>query len=289
MQAARQYAVETQALGYLMVIGGAEDREHSKDILSRFVELSGNGPLVVITSASQNPEKMWETYDRAFGDLGVKHRSHVHVDSREDANSPELLAKVREARGIFMTGGDQKRLMANVGGTDLDQAMHTAVNAHGACVAGTSAGASAMSGHMLASSKTDIPAKGAIGLGSGFGFIGKFVIDQHFNERHRLGRLLSVVAQNPYLQGIGVDEDTALVIRRGIGIDIIGQGAVTVVDAQGMVSDVADVEDDDIPEMIDVRLHLLPAGKSYLLDGDARLPQPLVEFLKNVTKRTSSS
>lgn len=275
--------------GHLVVIGGAEDREHDKDILARFVELSGGGPIVVITSASKNPQKMWETYNNAFEALGVRQRCHVNVECREDANDPGLLDKVRAARGIFMTGGDQKRLMAHVGGTELDKAMHEAFKVHGACVAGTSAGASAMSGHMLASGRTDVPAKGSISLGAGFGFIEKVVIDQHFNERHRLGRLLTVVAQNPYLQGVGIDEDTALVIQRGVGIEVIGQGAITIVDGHGMHSDVADVQQDEIPELIDVRLHLLPAGRRYQLDGEVPLPPPLTEFLKNVTKRTSLS
>ena len=275
--------------GHLVAIGGAEDREHDKDILSRFVELSGGGPIVVMTSASQDPQKMWETYDKAFADLGVARRCHINVESREDANDAALLEKVRSAKGIFMTGGDQKRLMANVGGTELDKAMHEAFKVHGACIAGTSAGASAMSGHMLASGQTDVPAKGRIQLGAGFGFIEKTVIDQHFNERHRLGRLLTVVAQNPYLQGVGIDEDTALIIQRGVGIEVIGQCAVTVVDGQFMHSNVADVEEDAIPEMIDVRLHVLPAGRRYQLDGDDKLPEPLIEFLKNVTKRISQS
>lgn len=275
--------------GHLVVIGGAEDREHDKDILARFVELSGGGPIVVMTSASRDPQKMWETYDRAFGALGVTHRCHINVECREDANDAALLDKVRSAKGIFMTGGDQKRLMAYVGGTELDKAMHEAFKVHGACIAGTSAGASAMSGHMLASGKTDVPAKGAISLGAGFGFIEKVVIDQHFNERHRLGRLLTVVAQNPYLQGVGIDEDTALVIQRGEGVEVIGQGAVTIVDGHDMHSDVADVQQDDIPELIDVRLHLLPAGRRYQLNDGDKLPGPLTEFLKNVTKRTPTS
>jgi cyanophycinase len=123
---------------------------------------------------------------------------------------------VADADGIFMTGGDQKRLLAIIGGTALDAEMHTALKVRGACIGGTSAGASAMSGHMLAQGKTDLlPEKGAVSLGAGLGFLHRVVIDQHFSERQRLSRLLSVVAQNPYLQGIGIDEDTALVVERG--------------------------------------------------------------------------
>lgn len=282
--------------GHLVVIGGREDRKYDKAILSRFVELSGGAGsrIVVITAASKVAPEMWEVYDKVFADLGVKQRLHVHLESREDANNPELARKVEEAQGIFMTGGDQKRLLAIIGGTEVDTAMHTAFKQRGACIGGTSAGASAMSGHMLAEGNPGLqPEKGAVYLGAGFGFIPRVVIDQHFSERHRLARLLSVVAQNPYLQGVGIDEDTALVIERGVGIEVLGQGAVTIIDGRNMVTNIADVANRDTPELIDVRLHLLPAGTRYALkdrdEDNASLPPPLIDFLKNVTKRNPVS
>ncbi|TFW11317.1 cyanophycinase [Massilia arenosa] len=282
--------------GHLVVIGGHEDRKHDKTILSRFVELAGgiDKTIVVITAASKIATEMWEVYDKAFADLGVIRREHVHLESREDANNPELARKVEEASGIFMTGGDQKRLLAILGGTEVDTAMHTAFKERGACVGGTSAGASAMSGHMLAEGSNVLqPEKNAVNLGAGFGFIPRVVIDQHFSERHRLARLLAVVAQNPYLQGVGIDEDTALVIERGVGIEVLGQGAVTIVDGRTMISNVCDVADRDTPELIDVRLHLLPSGTRYALqendEDNTALPAPLIDFLKNVTKRNPVS
>ena len=173
--------------------------------------------------------------------------------------------------------------------------MHKALKLRGATIGGTSAGASAMSGHMLAQGRAEIrPEKGSVSLGAGLGFLHRVVIDQHFSERQRLSRLLTVVAQNPYLQGIGIDEDTALVVERGVGIEVVGQGAVTVVDGRTMVTNVADIADRDTPELIDVRLHLLPAGSRYRLpDGDApragNLPAPLLDFLENLTKRNPIS
>jgi cyanophycinase len=152
-----------------------------------------------------------------------------------------------------------------------------------------------MAGHMLAQGRADRrPEKGAVSLGAGLGFLHRVVIDQHFSERNRLARLLSVVAQNPYLQGVGIDEDTALVIERGVGIEVLGEGAITVVDARHMLTNVADIEEHETPEMIDVRLHLLPAGSRYRLPtvGDApvrQLPASLLEFLENVTKRNPLS
>lgn len=286
----------TSAHGHLVIIGGGEDRKHDKQILSRFVELSG-GPdarIVVITAASKIADALWEVYDKAFGDLGVRTRVHIVLTSRQDANSERVLREVALADGIFMTGGDQRRLLAIIGGTALDAEMHTALKVRGACIGGTSAGASAMSGHMLAQGRADLhPEKGAVSLGAGLGFLHRVVIDQHFSERHRLSRLLSLVAQNPYLLGIGIDEDTALVVERGVGIEVLGEGAVTIVDGRHMLTNVADIAERDTPELIDVRLHLLPAGSVYRLpQGGADqkpLPAPLLDFLENVTRRNPIS
>jgi cyanophycinase len=281
--------------GHLVIIGGGEDRSRDKEILSRFVELSGGAAakIVVITAASTIAEQMWDIYDKAFGDLGVANRVHLHLKNRHDANSEDYIRDIKDATGIFMTGGDQKRLLAIIGGTALDAEMHAALKLRGACIGGTSAGASAMSGHMLAQGKADLhPEKGSVFLGAGLGFLHKVVIDQHFSERQRLSRLLSIVAQNPYLQGIGIDEDTALVVERGVGIEVLGEGAVTVVDGRSMSTNVAEIPNHETPELIDVRLHLLPSGSKYRLprDGeDMRLPAPLLEFLENVTKRNPIS
>ena len=279
--------------GHLVIIGGHEDRKHDMEILTRFVELAGaaEANIVVITAASQVADEMWDVYDAAFGALGVTRRSHLMIESRQDANSDEFVRQVDEATGIFMTGGDQKRLLALIGGSALDAAMHVALKVRGATIGGTSAGASAMSGHMLAQGRAEpLPEKGSVSLGAGLGFLHRVVIDQHFSERQRLSRLLTIVAQNPYLQGIGIDEDTALVVGIGRGIEVLGHGAVTIVDGRTMITNVADIKDRDTPELIDVRLHLLPAGSSYQLppSGSAPgkgLPPPLLDFLENVTKR----
>lgn len=286
--------------GHLVIIGGHEDRKHDMQILSRFVELAGgaDAKIVVISAASTVADQMWSIYDRVFAELGVRERVHLHLASRQDANDEERIRAIGDASGIFMTGGDQKRLLAIIGGTALDARMHEALKLRGACIGGTSAGASAMSGHMLAQGRAELhPEKGSVSLGAGLGFLHKVVVDQHFSERQRLSRLLSVVAQNPYLQGIGIDEDTALVIERGVGIEVLGEGAVTIVDGRSMDTNIADISDRATPELIDVRLHLLPAGSKYRLPADdgtgtdqaRRIPPPLLEFLENVTKRTPIS
>lgn len=274
--------------GHLLIIGGHEDRTQDKTILQRFAELSGaDARIVVITAASGVPDQMWQIYDEAFGALGVRDRRHLRVTSREQANGSEAAALLSGASGIFITGGDQKRLLANIGGTAIDSALHQAFKERGACIGGTSAGASAMSGHMLAEGAAGLkPEKGGVNLGAGLGLVCGVVIDQHFSERYRLARLLTVVAQNPYLQGVGIDEDTALLITPGAGIEVIGQGAVTVVDGRAMHSDMADTAKGDCPQLIDVRLHLLPAGTRYAApssadDGDA--PSPLHDLLRAIT------
>ena len=280
--------------GHLVIIGGHEDREGDKQVLARFVELAGgtDEKILVITAASGEPDAMWKVYDDAFADLGVRNREHLHLESRERANDPDIVRKIASAKGIFMTGGDQRRLLSILGGTAIDAAMHEGYCQRGACIAGTSAGASAMSGHMLAAGTGEEQnEKGAVKLGAGFGLLQKVIIDQHFSERGRLPRLLTVIAQNPYLMGVGIDEDTALVIERGSGLEVVGCGTVTIVDCRQMISDVADVREDECPEILDVRLHLLPAGTRHTLTGDrerdSKVPAPVAEFLNNVTKRTT--
>ncbi|HZX26260.1 MAG TPA: cyanophycinase [Telluria sp.] len=287
--------ISRKGYGHLVIIGGGEDREDDMRILSRFVELSG-GPqahVVVITGASEIPHEVWEVYDRAFGALGVKRREAVHLSTRAQANDPALAQLVGSASGIFMSGGDQRRLLAIIGGTLLDEAMHRALKQHGACIGGTSAGASAMSGHMLAEGYVELlPALGSVQLAAGLGFLQRVVIDQHFSQRRRLVRLLTVVAQNPYLQGIGIDEDTALVVECGGGIEVIGRGAVTIVDGRHMISNVTELADRACPQLVDVRLHLLPAGSRFKVNPDGgaeadEAPAPLLEVLRSLVRRNS--
>jgi cyanophycinase len=163
--------------------------------------------------------------------------------------------------------------------------MHRAFQTRGACIAGTSAGASAMSEHMLATSSAQkgAPAKDETHLAAGLGFLQRVVIDQHFSERHRLGRLLAIVAQNPYLLGIGIDEDTALCIDSGAGLEVVGQGAVTLIDGRHMISNFLEVSEHQRMELVNVRLHLLPAGASYRLKDSAPMPAVLRDAIAAVT------
>jgi cyanophycinase len=274
--------------GHLVIIGGGEDREDDKYILSRFAELSGGeaAEIAVVTAASRHHDEMMEVYEKAFGDLGVGMVRGIRVDSRADADDPRIEAQLARAGGIFMTGGDQRRLVSLIGGTVLSRAMHHAF-AHGGCIGGTSAGASAISEHMLSAGEpVRIPDPMHPLLGAGLGFLRRATIDQHFSERRRLGRLLSVVAANPYLLGMGIDENTAVVVEPGAAIEVLGEGAVTVIDGREVVLNAHDVNESDRPQLSNIRLHLLPSGFHHRIDqdetGDARSLSETLRFLTSV-------
>ncbi|NYE59475.1 cyanophycinase [Duganella sp. 1224] len=271
--------------GSLMIIGGNEDRTNNKDVLQQFLTLAGGPqqPIMVITAASTVPDKVWEMYETAFGELGATQVTHVRIGSRAEAEDDMLAHRMAQARGIFMTGGDQKRLVAFIGGTQLERAMRRAYIDNGACIAGTSAGASGMCTHMLAEGKAELaPEKGAARLGAGLGFVSRVIIDQHFSQRHRINRLLSAIAQSPFLLGAGIDEDTALIVQ-GDGIAVVGEGTITVADCRHAVTNIAEVAPGAVPQMLDVRLHLLPAGASFASPADAG---PLADFIQYLTDRT---
>ena len=253
--------------GHLVIVGGAEDRRDDMVVLQRFADLlpPGDGPVLVLTSATDEPEEMFEVYRKGFRKLGVKGVQALHVDGREVANDPEVHQRALKARGIFMTGGDQTRLLAAVSGTRLCDAMRHVYIERGACIAGTSAGASALSEHMLGHMPGgQSPSSIDVSLNVGLGFVLNAVIDQHFSQRGRLSRLLAVVAHNPKLMGVGIDENTALVIARGRGIEVIGEGAVTLVDGREMRTSVVGEGDRQVFMATDVRLHFLPAGSGFL-------------------------
>ena len=252
--------------GPLLIVGGTEAPCEGPDILRRFVALAGgpDAPIVVLTAASTIPDKVWHDYQAGLMQAGARHSSHAHVDNRADAGSDKVLAAVRAARGIFISGGDQKRLMTHVGGTALHEALRAAVLERGACLAGTSAGASAMGVHMVTDGQAEFsPEKGAIGMGAGLGLVPHCILDQHFSQRHRINRLLTLVAADPELTGIGIDEDTGLLLAADGGIEVIGLGAVTIVDGRHMQSNLADIDEGAMPTMLDVRVHVLPSGTAY--------------------------
>lgn len=272
--------------GHLLIIGGSEARHDGMPVLTRFVELCGGveREIAIVTAASDVPDEVWEQYRHAFTELGARKLTHVRLDSPAQASGAKAIGAIRRAQGIFLTGGAQQRLMRMLRGTPLPNALRSGYRERGVCIAGTSAGASAMSQLMVVHGRAAlVPEKGAITLESGLGLVSHMVVDQHFAQRGRLPRLLSVIAEHPDQYGVGIDEDTALAICPGEGIDVVGEGGVTVVDGRTMLSNLEDIGMYDSPCLVDVRLHVLPSGTRYsaaAVDGRQLPPAPLRDFFQ---------
>ena len=275
--------------GHLVIIGGAEDRQQDRIILRKFLELSGgpNAKIRFITAASGVPDVVWTSYQAVFKDLGALDCEVVPMLTREDASQPEVVSQIAQADGIFITGGDQNRLMACLWESPAFQALHRAFFLNGACVGGTSAGAAVMSRHMLAQgSPTPAPEKDTVSTDIGLGFVANAIVDQHFSQRHRLSRLLSALAQRPDLLGVGIDEDTALIIEPSQSVEIVGKGSVTLVDPRRMQTNRERIEEGDKLEMIGLQLHLLPSGSRYVLPTSLKGRKPPAPFWDALTLLT---
>lgn len=225
--------------GPVMVIGGAEDKVRDKLILSRFAKFAGgtDGHVVVISTASSLGEEATQLYRDLFLGLGIGRVSGLRPDEREEADDPQVTKTLSDATGVFLTGGNQSRLTQVVAGTRLDDALHLAHD-RGAVLAGTSAGASAMASHMVAYGQAGAtPKNRMVQLSAGLGIMQGVVIDQHFEQRGRYGRLLALVAQSPSLLGMGVDEDTCAVVFADRTMHAIGRGAITIVDGRHLKTD----------------------------------------------------
>jgi len=229
----------TGTAGPVMVIGGAEDKLRDKAILARFARFAGgaDGHVVVISTASSLGELATEVYRDLFGGLGIGRVSGLRPEDREEAMDPELAATLSTATGVFLTGGNQSRLAQVVAGTRLGDALFLAHD-RGAVLAGTSAGASAMASHMVAFGRSGSTPKNRMAqLSAGLGILQGVVIDQHFEQRGRMGRLLAIVAGSPSLLGIGLDEDTCAAVFSDQSLYVIGRGAVTIVDGSKVKTD----------------------------------------------------
>jgi cyanophycinase len=260
--------------GPVMVIGGAEDKLRDRVILSRFVQLAG-GPkarILVISTASSLGEEATQLYRELFTHMGAGRVDGLRPVTREEANEPSSSAAVDAATGIFLTGGNQLRLASVVGGTGLGAAL---IHAHeaGVVIAGTSAGASAVSTHMMAFGASGATPKNRMAqISAGLGILRGIVVDQHFEQRTRLGRLLGVVAQSPSLVGIGLDEDTAAIIHADQTLEVIGRGAVTIVDGSELVTDAFQAKAHRPIMVSGAILHSLPAGHRFDLVARTLIP-----------------
>ncbi len=273
-----------------MVIGGAEDKVRERVILSRFVALAGgtDARITVISTASALGTAAGAMYKRVFGELGCRVVRPIHALTRAEANDDTNARIVMDSTGIFLTGGNQLRLSSTIGGTRLAQAILERHRA-GAVVAGTSAGASAMSTHMVAFGASGAsPRQRMAQLAAGLGVLPDVIVDQHFQQRNRLGRLLSIIAQNPSLLGIGIDEDTAGVVGPDHVMEVVGRRSITIVDGAGSDTDAWEVPSHRPIMISNVVLHSLPAGYRFDLRRRVRLATPALRALEGGESAASS-
>ena len=261
--------------GTLVIIGGHEDKTGEQVILRTLAEQAGDGALVVVTVASELPDELWGEYETVFRQHGVRRVRHFHVDTREEALADNRVRAFDDASVIFITGGDQLKLTSQLGDTPAFTRIREMYE-HGGCIGGTSAGASVVCETMLVTgnSGSSPHIDDSLRMAPGFGLVPGVIIDQHFAERGRMGRLIGAVAQNPRIVGIGIDENTAIVCHGHDSFTVIGEGGVYVVDARDVThSNLLEGERDQTLSVFDIRLHLLNAGGEF--DFGERRPRSL--------------
>lgn len=265
-------ASSAKKTGTLVVIGGHEDKENDCAILKEVARLLKGGRLVVSTVASEEPEGYFDAYKKAFSRLGNDDLVELYVTDRNESLDESRSDVLRGAAGVFFSGGDQLRISSQIGDTPFEFCVRE-IFARGGVVAGTSAGASAMAETMLVRGTSGESYKlGDLHMAPGLGFMKNVIIDQHFAERGRIGRLLGAIAINPRILGIGIDEDTAIVVQDE-KFRVIGSGAVYIVDGSGVTrSNIAEGAPDSVLSIFDVKMHVLSAGDVF--DLAARQPVP---------------
>ncbi len=259
----------------LIVIGGHEDKKGDRAILKEVARRTGAGKLVITTVATKEPAGMFEDYDRIFRRLGVKHISKLEIDERHEARDERKASALDDAVAVFFTGGDQLKITSQIGDTPVYERIRR-IYESGGVIAGTSAGASVMCETMIVGGESEGShrVEDSLKLAPGLGLIQGVIIDQHFAERGRMGRLLGAIAQNPKNIGLGIDENTAIIIEREQSFYVLGDGAVSVIDGAGITySNIAEEEPDVAVSMYDVKLHVLSQGDRF--DLSARRPEKL--------------
>ena len=256
----------------LLIIGGAEDKVGRSVVLKRFVRLAGGrqSRIVLIPTASSFVDEVTAAYTSVFTRLraGADIRQ-VHTPSRAAAYDPVLVQRLDDATGVFIAGGSQLKLSQYLVGTPVGDAIHAAYR-RGAVIAGTSAGASIMSRFMISLGDEGlIPRQRSSQLTAGLGLLENVIVDQHFDQRGRYGRLMSLVANSPNLIGMGIDENTAVEIRDEKVLSIIGAGGVFVIDARRAVTDTPDARRGAPLLVSGAVVHSLPTGATFDLEDVA--------------------
>jgi cyanophycinase len=274
--------------GRLLVIGGAEDPDEDEMvILPRLVKMAGGkrARIIVCSSPSEEPGEKVDTYGALFEKIGVAEVIPAPITDRHEADTPELLKAVERATAVFFTGGDQLRLTALVAGTEFCEGIRSRLYGDGLVVAGTSAGAAAMSSVMLIGGKQEGTVRREdVSLAPGLGYWRDTVVDTHFNQRGRVSRLLTVFAHNPQVLGIGIDENTAIDLVPGDRFTVVGEGVVMVFNGRVTHTNAPDASDDDTLAITDSVIHTLPAGYGFNL----RTRRPVLPDGEEVPPHTTS-
>jgi cyanophycinase len=266
--------VESNIKKQLVIIGGAEDKEGDSVILRDFVRRAGGTKayIVILTAATELPREVGENYIRVFERLGAETVRIIDTETREDAASSTALEAISKATGVFFTGGDQARITNILKDTEIDAAIHQRFS-EGAVIAGTSAGAAVMPDVMIVEGDSEThPRIETVEMGPGMGFLPGVVIDQHFSQRGRLGRLISALILQPAVLGFGIDENTAMVVVDN-QIEVIGAGAVTIVDeSEATYNNMGEILKDESLAICGAKLHILPHGFKF----DLKTRQPIL-------------
>lgn len=253
----------------LLVIGGAEDPdEDDMTILPYLVKMARGkrARIVICSSPSENPEEKVDTYGKLFEKLGVAEVIAAPITDRKQADDPELIEAVKRATAVFFTGGDQLRLTALIAGTEFCESIRTRLYGDGLVVAGTSAGAAAMSSVMIIGGRQEGTVRREdVSLAPGLGYWRDTVVDTHFNQRGRVSRLLTIFAHNPQVLGIGIDENTAIDLVPGDRFTVVGEGVVMVFNGRVTHTNAPDASDDETLAITDSVIHTLPQGYGFNL------------------------
>ena len=253
--------------GHLLVIGGAEDKYNERRILRKFLELAGGSDanILIVPVASDYPEFAADVYTQAFRHLGVSMPRVLRVTSRQDAFQADPEELLDGVTGVVLSGGAQMRLTTILGGTTFAQKLREMVRETEIVLAGTSAGAAGMSTSMIVRGESSShPQKNSVRLSPGLGFLKNIIIDQHFSERGRMSRLLTAVSYNPYNLGVGIDENTAIILDQMGTLEVFGEGTVTIVDGSEIsFNEIAEVEDHRPFAVCGAQIHILRDGLKY--------------------------
>ncbi len=253
----------------IMVIGGAEDKVHGREILQTFFYRSGGSEarLAIIPSASREPTLVGDRYQGIFGEMGAKEIRVLDIRDRAQGSDSQFQDYIEECTGVFLTGGDQLRLCGLLSDTPLMERVRQRVHLGEITLAGTSAGAAVMGHHMIAGGGSgESPNKSLVDMAIGLGIIPEVIVDQHFLNRNRTARLMSAIAGHPDRLGIGIDEDTCAMFERDGWMQVIGKGTVTIIDPGEMFqTNHQDVDPTNPISLHNMRVHLLCHGDRYHL------------------------